>query len=500
MQVPPGDPIVVSAFVENTEASFAGPFWVELWGSRYGGLTIDSLLTNSVRLDGMPGGASYSWQATQPLLSVPDGRYTVLYYVDRPGEVPETNECDNRAVVTSKSILVVRPQTNVDLVVENFSMLPNPAISGQPIFLSGQVVNRGSEPSGLFWIEFWGSWDQHYPNLNFQLCDSIWVANLDPGTSVSLADYSRQLYDVSAGTFWVGCHADRPDQINERDETNNYQFLAGHRLNTAAPAGLHGDDSASGRQQTEPDLVITHVHFSPAAPAQIQPGQDVDIGVIVFNQGTVDAGPFWVEYFGSQLGGLGPWAQIIDQSDRIPGLAAGTSFSITGLKPLAGIADGSWTVVAIADRLEEVAESDEGNNRYVVPANRALVVRPAITVNLVLDDFSLTSGVLSPGQPMQVNATVRNDGTTSSGLFWIEFWALAEKCYPTLDFIISDSIRVPNLAPGEVLTLTDHTATMYGWIPPGTYAIGCYVDRADQVGETEESDNYILVRNQQIVP
>ena len=493
VQVHPGDPIVLSASVDNTGTADAGPFWTEVWGSRTGGLTLDRFLATSLRLpDGLLGTDSYSWATSAPLYSIPDGPYTVVYAVDRPGEVAETNERDNRAVVRAKRLLVIRPQTQIDLAVEGFAMSLNPAQSGQDVAFAGRVVNRGSQASGPFWIEFWGSWDWPYPNLNFFLCDSIFVENLDPGASIALAFYPRRLYaDVPAGIFMVGCVADRDDAINELDETNNYQFEADQVI---------GQPALVRRQSNAPagaaDIVVAAADFSPAAPARSAPGDTVTLTLELTNPGSANTGPFWVEFWGSRDGGL-TLGDFLADSNRLANLAPGQTARLTVAKHLYGVPDGPYSVVVVADRPGEVAEADESNNRRVIAGKRLLVIRPPTEANLTVENFRLRNPISSLFMP---DGTVRNGGASDSGPFWIEFWACPDDPdYPWLDRFVCDSVHIDNLSPGEGLELYSFDRAAY-LMPTGVCAIICILDRLDQVAETDETDNYAIVRGVTVLP
>ena len=486
VELRPGSALALSARVENIGAANADPFWMELWGSRTGGLTIDRFLATSLYLDGgLRRGGTYSWLTSSPLLGIPDGPYTVVYAADRPGEIRETNERDNRAVVRAKRILVIRPPTQIDLAVEGFSMRPNPARGGQSVTFSGRVVNRGSERSGPFWIEFWGARPQFYPELDFFLCDSIFVTNLDPNAAVNLSAYPRRLYGVTTGTFTIGCFADRDDAINETDETNNYEFVKGQVFN--------------GPSRTEPapfipplpaaDLYIAAADFSPAAPTRVAPGQPITFDVDLTNRGTDAARNFWLEYWGSRDGGV-TLCDFIAASDAIAVLGPGATIHRSTVKRLTGVPDGPYTVVVVADRPATVAESDETNNRRAVGGKRLLAIRPPTAVNLVVEQFGVTHvsrvGVLFTGR-------VRNAGTAMSGPFWMEFWACpGDEDYPGLERFVCDSIQVDHLQPGDTVDLSYRY--MYGSVPAGEHTLIGFVDRLDQVMETDETDNYQLVR------
>jgi hypothetical protein len=494
LQVHPRDPIAVSAFIENAGTHDAGPFWTEVWGSKTGGLTLDRLLVPSLRLtSGLRASGSYSWIASAPLASIPDGRYTVVYAVDRLGQVAESNERDNRAAVRGKTILVVRPQTHVDLAVEGFGMSPNPAQSGQQIRFAGRVVNRGTQASGPFWIEFWGSRDWPYPSLSFPLCASMLVQNLAPGALLDLSVGTHRLFNVPTGVFMVGCVADRRDSVNETNKTNNYQFVDGQVFNHSILITRPPDEGAVAGS----DIAIRSADFSPAAPSQLASGATVTLTVELANLGSLNTGPFWLEYWGSLDGGL-TLKNLLTDSDRITNIAPGQTVRLSPRKRLGRIADGLYTIVVVADRLKQVSETNEANNRRAIAGKRLLVIRPQTGANLVVEQFRFYLPFWPRIEPY---GTVRNAGTANSGSFWVEFWASpGDADYPSAVWPVCPAMRVENLPPGGSVNLTHYRPNAHGSLPAGLCTILCIVDRTDQVVETDETDNYQMVRRMVIPP
>jgi len=477
VQLQPGNLLALGAFVENNDSGAAGPFWVEVWGSRTGGLTLDRFLTDSLLMaNGLGGGESYSWVTPSPLYSIPDGPYTVVYVADRPGNVVESSERDNRGIVRGKRILVIRPQTQVDLVVENFGLAPNPAQSGQPISLSGQVVNRGTEASGPFWIEFWGSWDWPYPGPNFFLCDSIYVENLGAGAAINLASYPRRLNEVPVGVFMVGCVADRDDAINELNEANNFQFVDGQVSNHPWPI-----QRQSSEQPQAADIVITAADFTPCAPVQSRPGDLMTCSVTIQNVGATDTASFWIEFWGSRDGGL-TLSDLLRESLFIANLRPGQTATLVSHAPLYSLPDGPYSLTVAADRPGEVDEANERNNRLTVPGKRLLTIRPQGQANLKVVFFEPYSNM---------DAEIVNSGTADSGPFWVEFWAApGNPAYPGLNYFAADSIFCPNLPPGGELWTRAYERLPFDWLRRTNRTIICFVDRLDQVAETDETDNY----------
>jgi hypothetical protein len=499
IQAKPGDPAIFSAFVENIGGEPSGPFWLEVWGSRTGGLTREHFLCDSEVISSIAAGGAHSYSGVKPLYSIPDGPYTVVFAADRPNQVPEWNERDNRYVVAGKRLLVLRPPTNADLAIEGFTFAPTSIHNAEAITLGGQVRNIGTDNSGPFWIEFWGSFDRSYAALSFFLCDSIYVPNLAPGAVIRLSDYAKSLYNCPTGVFMAGVFVDRNDQVNERNETNNYSFVDGIVFNASSVATNKGQmpHLAAG-----PDLVVVSADFSPVAPTQAIPGQTITLVACVENRGSTASGPFWVEFWGSRMGGLSLDQFVADSESVGPiswGIPAGGVANLVLTRSLYSIPDGPYTIVVVADRPQQIAESDEGNNRLAVAGKRLLTIRPATQVNLTIEGFTLTPNQIHYGQELTLDGTVRNTGTQDSGPFWIEFWGSQDQDYPNLGFFLCDSILTPNLAPGMPLDLRTQRV-LYQGLPTGNCAVLCFVDRSDLVNETNEADNYAVLKGYQVGP
>jgi len=495
-QLRPGDPFVLGAYIENNGGAASGSFWFEFWGSRTGGLTVDLFLADSVVVGSLAPGAGYSFAQTKPLYSVPDGPYTVVFTADRPNQVPESNERDNRGVVVGKRLLVLRPQTDADLVVEGFTFAPNPVSNGQTLSLGGQVRNAGSQETGPFWIEFWGSRERTYPQCDFFLCDSISVSNLPPGGTVVFSHHPRTLYACPTGVFMAGVVVDRLDQVNERDETNNYVFIDGIAFNQSLALE---DQREPVEKLAGPDLVVVSPDFSPWAPIQAAPGHPIMIWARVENRGTVASGPFWVEFWGSKIGGLS-LDQLLADSQWVAGLAAGGAVDFAMTRSLYSVPDGPYTFTVVADRPQQVVEGNESNNRRAVAGKRLLTIRPATQANLVVEGFAVGSGPLHLGQPIPLSGVVRNTGSQASGPLWIEFWGSQDQDYPDLGFFLCDSILVHDVAAGGSVALSSHPRNLYSNVPTGACAVFCFADRTDSVNETNEADNYVILRGRQIAP
>jgi hypothetical protein len=460
----PGGPITLGAFVENLGQA-SGGFWLEFWGSRTGGLTLDALIASSQYIPGLATLGSYPFEGSRSLSSLPDGLYSVVMVVDRPNRVAEWNEGNNRFVVPNKRILTVRPPAAVNLAVQNFGVSPLPQ-GGQVAHFTGSVRNSGTGNSGPFWIEFWQSpASSYYPQLGRMICDPISVSNLGPGASIDLSAYPKIVYAGVTSSGQFGVVVDRTDKVNETDKTDNYRFVNGGT--------------------TPPRLQVVSANFSPAAPTELRPGSQVTFTADIRNPQSQASGSFWVEFWGSRTGGLSLDA-FLAQSVLVNSVGPNQTYHLSLTRPLYAVPDGSYAVVVTADRPRGGAYG-----RRAVSGKKLRTIRPQTQANLKIEGFGFgSSRSLTHGQSVALTGTVRNTGTQASGPFWIEFWGSRNQMYPSLDWRVCESILVSGLNAGASINLSTHPRTIYNSVPVGSCAIGCFMDRADAVSETNEADNY----------
>jgi hypothetical protein len=226
----------------------------------------------------------------------------------------------------------------------------------------------------------------------------------------------------------------------------------------------------------------------------LKTGDPVQIHVVVENLGPDYSSPLWLEFWGSTLGGWNYDALLLDPSEVIPSLAAGGRFDLTTTKTLIGAPDGLRTVVAWIDRPGQNSDPNWDNNSKAARGKRLLAISPPTGANLALDQLSMRE---TPGQwdyevYLRASGRVRNTGSGPSGPFWVEFWASDRLDYPQLNECLGGFVTT-SLDPGQEYVFTDYVAAIYSSSIPHWRLYGCFVDRTDQVHETDETDNYIFL-------
>ncbi|WP_449480336.1 CARDB domain-containing protein [Streptomyces avidinii] len=169
--------------------------------------------------------------------------------------------------------------------------------------------------------------------------------------------------------------------------------------NTGAGGGQVAEFQVIGAAAPNPDLTVTDLTWSPAAPSE---SDAVTVSATVRNAGTVasPATSVNVSVEGAVAG-----------SAPVGALAAGASATVpvsVGKRPM-----GSYTVSAVVDPSDTVAEQDNTNNSRTAAAK--LVVGQAPGPDL--EALSITTNPANPavGAPVSFTVAVRNRGTTAVG-------------------------------------------------------------------------------------
>ncbi|GHB39419.1 hypothetical protein GCM10010377_32760 [Streptomyces viridiviolaceus] len=168
--------------------------------------------------------------------------------------------------------------------------------------------------------------------------------------------------------------------------------------NTGAPGGQVAEFQVVGTAAPAPDLTVTALDWSPAAPSERDP---VTVNATVHNAGTARSAATTadVSVEGTVAG-----------SAAVPALDPGASAKVavsTGTR-----AAGSYAVSAVADPRDTIAELDDTNNSRTA-ADRLVVARapgPDLEVR------SITTNPAHPavGAPVSFTVAVHNRGTTAA--------------------------------------------------------------------------------------
>ncbi|KOG34876.1 MULTISPECIES: discoidin domain-containing protein [Streptomyces] len=168
--------------------------------------------------------------------------------------------------------------------------------------------------------------------------------------------------------------------------------------NTGAPAGQLADFQVIGVPAPNPDLEVTGLTVSPAAPVESDP---ITVSATVRNSGPAAAPASTVAL---RLGGTKV------ATAQVGALAAGAQTTVSA--SIGAREAGTYQLSAVADEANAVIEQNESNNTHTSPT--ALVVKPVGGSDLVTASVTTTPSSPAAGDTVTFKATVRNQGTEAS--------------------------------------------------------------------------------------
>ncbi|WP_328460706.1 discoidin domain-containing protein [Actinoplanes sp. NBC_00393] len=168
--------------------------------------------------------------------------------------------------------------------------------------------------------------------------------------------------------------------------------------NTGAPSGQVAEFQVIGVAAPNPDLTVTAMTFSPAAPVETDA---ITLSATVRNAGNAASPASNVNfYLGTTKAGTA----------SVGALAAGASTTVSAS---IGARDaGSYPLSAKVDEANTVIESNDANNSYSNPSS--LVVTPVSSSDLVASAVNWSPGTPAAGNTVTFSVTLRNQGSAST--------------------------------------------------------------------------------------
>jgi subtilase family serine protease len=276
------------------------------------------------------------------------GTYFQLACADDKKVVAETNE-ENNCTAASGTIAIVLP----DLRETAVSAGPGLVAPGGKVTVTDTVENPSGVSAAASTTRYYLSPDAVKDAGDVLLTGTRPVASLLAGTSSTGSKQVTVPTSTPVGTYRVLACADDLKKVRETDETNN--CLA----------------SAGTVQVEQPDLVTPSV----SGPAAGTVGQKVTLTDTVVNQGSGPAGASSTRYYLSPDAVWSAGDVLLTGTRAVVALAPGGMS--TGSKPVtvpAATPSGTYYMLACADDLKKVTETDEGNN--CVASASTIVIGP----------------------------------------------------------------------------------------------------------------------------
>ncbi|MFC9862587.1 MULTISPECIES: discoidin domain-containing protein [unclassified Streptomyces] len=169
--------------------------------------------------------------------------------------------------------------------------------------------------------------------------------------------------------------------------------------NTGSSAGQIAEFQVIGVPAPNPDLVVTGLTASPAAPVE---SDDITLRATVRNSGPLAAPAGKVDF---RLGGTKA------VTAPVGALAAGAQTTVSAS---IGARDaGTYPLSAVVDEANEVIEQNESNNTFTSPD--PLVVKPVASSDLIAAAVNTSPSSPAAGDDVSFSVAIRNQGTVASG-------------------------------------------------------------------------------------
>ena len=425
-------------------------------------------------------------------LNLAPGSYELRVAVDEANSIAERNENNNELIVGfSVQGTELHPVT-LDLPTE-------PIHQGDTIIVVSLVENTGERSQRDFTVGFYID-DTRFDTFYYQAISSTedGLEEDDRARVQGVLDTT----DLPPETYSIRVVVDPDNHILEHDEGNN---VIQSTLQLFPP------------EQRLAELHITEIGFAPTSP--IPTGAPLQVSVAIRNDGTIAAGAFLVKLDILYSADGEVWAlpaldtaQVVEEALEEPfartkgiyGLSRAEKTVVRETFSTVGWPVGYYRLAVSVDpstltsTAGEIAEMDELNNEAIAGF---MVGDPIASIhgpqdvppssglpNLVFQNVAVTpSAGVGIGQSVTFNASVANAGSQPSGSFMVTLqWTTPTGASYTLL-----SQRVNSLNPGAVWHIP--APSIQTSLPMGPYAIIGILDGGNEVAESSESDNELIV-------
>jgi subtilase family serine protease len=306
--------------------------------------------------------------------------------------------------------------SNVDLVVSSLSA-PSVVAPGQLITVNDTTKNQGSSAAEASQTAYYWS-----TNKTFEPTDTLLGGRAVPALAAGASSSSGVLSGnvtvpdkVANGSYYILAVADTADVVFESVESNNVR---------------------SKLVKVGPDLLVSKL----TGPSKAAPGQVVTVTDTVKNQGSTTAASSFTRFYWSLNSSFGT-GDILLGERSVSSLAAGVSNVGAGtqLTIPAGVANGTYYIVAVADGRGTVSVTTETNN------GRGLKV--GINPDLAITAFTAPTAA-ARGSTILVSDTTSNIGPVAAGASTTRFYLSTNSSFDATTDTLLTSRAVGTLGAG----------------------------------------------------
>ena len=453
-----GAVISVNTTVSNEGGGDAGAFTVTFFLSSNSTLDAnDQTLSGSRAVSSLAAGATSSGATN---LTIPGNTAVGTYYIigkaDGNDAVAETSESNN---TLARSI-----QVGGDLVISAVTA-PTTAGPGTVISVSATTKNQGTGTVAASTTRFYLSTNGQLDANDLTLDGLHAVPQLAPSATSSTTIALSIPATTTAGPYYLLAVADANNAVAETQESNNIAIRS---------------------LQIGTDLAVSAL----TVPARGAAGLAIAITETTLNQGAAMVGPTVTRFYLSLNASVDASDVVLAPDHAVPELSPSAAHSAApSLTIPANTAAGAYYVIAKADALNAVTETQESNNTLA----RLIEIGGDLAVSVFTAPAQGSSGA-----SLVVNDTTVNQGSGLVAPSTTRFYLSTNASLDSGDTQLSGERSVPQLGGGGTSSGAT-TVTIPSGIATGSYYLFAKADGANLIPESQESNN-TAIRAFQIGP
>jgi len=385
----------------------------------------------------------------------------------------EEDDEDNNFRVADSGMVIAPVRNEPDLVPTE--IIANPATTDvlTEITLSFTIENNGDIDAPASSYSVWLSDDETLDGTDTQLA----VGDLPPvlaGDNQIIANLAFPLDEpiVDPGEFWIIVEADNEGAVAEANETNNIGVAT-------------RSITVTGAQESNIDLTVENLV---ATPTRTFVGGQVRVTFDVTNLGDGDPGTYQCGVYLSEDNSFQANNDALMLFVGGEVLPPGTSEEYERVLLLSQFIDpGSYYVFVSCDPNDEIVESNESNN--LGGPSDEIVVNAEAQVDYVPQNMTVNMMQVNENDTLEVQAEICNEGVDTATQVEVGAYLSADGTVDATDALIDTVVtQTADLAPGNCETVT--ISGKVACLPfVDTYTVGVIVDPADDIIETDETNN-----------